>query len=453
MKSSRVLRVVEIGGSPNGWKASWVGLGASIVVVVMIGPLATPAGAAFSAPIKLSPPDVKGAHATIDANGDAIAVWSGYDGAKWRVQERQISATGSRGRVKTISAAGDKSLSPQIAGNPDGGAIVVWTRTHGTSKRVQARRISANGRLGPVKTISSPRRTATSPRIASDARGDARAVWLQHHRRELRVKTRKISSTGALGPVKTLSSARQKSHDPVIASDADGDVIAAWSQPDSEDWRIRARRISANGRLGSVKTLSAPGHGAGLTQVASDARGNALVVWSQFNSQVSNRSIKARRISATGALGPRLSLSDAGEYALSPKVASNASGEAIVVWYGESDGDSSSVEARRISPSGALGPRQTVASSGYNYPGQPAIDSAGKATAIWGEHVYPTTSPEQSYLQTREISATGALGPTQTLAAAHVEGPQATVNAEGNAFAVWSQFDGSHWSAWGSLGP
>src|SRR3954447_22242505 len=88
---------------------SWAGLGVSILAALLIGPLATTARAAFSAPIKLSATRIAGAKAVLDADGDAIAVWSHYDGKKWRVQERRISATGSLGPVKTISPAADKA--------------------------------------------------------------------------------------------------------------------------------------------------------------------------------------------------------------------------------------------------------------------------------------------------------------------------------------------------------
>ena len=84
-----------------------------------------------------------------------------------------------------------------------------------------------------------------------------------------------------------------------------------------------------------MKTLSAPGHDAGLTEVASDARGDADVVWSQFDSKESVRRIKARRVSAKGAVGRVMTLSSAQEYGLLAQVASDARGDTIVVWEGD----------------------------------------------------------------------------------------------------------------------
>jgi hypothetical protein len=429
--------------------------GVSVLAAFLIGPLATTARAAFSPPVKLSATGIAGAKAALDAHGNAIAVWSHYDGRKWRVQERRISAAGSLGKVKTISAAADKPLWPQIAGNPNGGAIVVWSRTRNRSEhprgfdsRIEARRISANGRLGPVKDVSARGRRAGGPRIASDARGDAIVTWQQRQQGILRIKVRRTSSHGALGRVQTLSSAKHKAAGPVIASDAHGNATVAWTQPDSSAWRIRARQISANDRLGSVKTLSAPGHGAGLTEVASDARGDAVVVWSQFGSKESNRTIRARRISAKGRVGRVMPVSSAQEYGVLPEVASDARGDTVVVWEGNG------AEARQISPRGALGPTQTLSSPGQvGYSPQVAIDGNGNATTLWYETHYSPTHPESWFLLARQISATGALGPMQTLATEPIRNTAIAVNPGGDAFAAWTQFNGSTWREWGSQGP
>jgi hypothetical protein len=160
-----------------------------------------------------------------------------------------------------------------------------------------------------------------------------------------------------------------------------------------------------------------------------------------------------RRISAKGRLGPVKDVSDPQEQAPSARIASDARGGSVVAWSGAPDGGEYRAEARRISASGHFGPIQTLASFGDNKSPQVAIDGSGNATAVW-EETNPTT--QQSYLQTRQIQATGSLGSTQTLAAAQPLGqPQIAVNAEGNAFAAWSQFDGtgSTASVWGSLAP
>lgn len=80
-----------------------------------------------------------------DADGDAVAVWygSGPDLAGWRVESRQISAAGALGPVQILEAGGQHIVDePRIASNPDGNAVAVWSRFDGESRRVR-------GSLGP----------------------------------------------------------------------------------------------------------------------------------------------------------------------------------------------------------------------------------------------------------------------------------------------------------------
>ena len=62
---------------------------------------------------------------------------------------------GALGPVHTLSAAGGSALNPTRAPiDADGDAVVVWTRLDGTPPAGQARRISAAGASGPSSTLS-----------------------------------------------------------------------------------------------------------------------------------------------------------------------------------------------------------------------------------------------------------------------------------------------------------
>jgi hypothetical protein len=432
------------------------GLAAAIVAAALIGPLAAPASAAFSAPVRLSGVAINSPGVVNDADGNAIAVWSQYDGARWRVQVRQISATGDLGPVKTLSAAAERSVNPQIAEDGDGGAIVAWSQPNGVSAPVKARRISASGHLGALKTLSRGPRTAR-PRVASDGKGNAIVVWSQAQHGTWRIKAREVASTGALRRTKTLSGKSHNSKDPAIASDARGHAVAVWSQRGSVDspvttlsGPVKARRISAKGRLGSRKTLSRPGHGAGAARVAADAHGNAIAVWGQLDKNGEDEKIKARPIGKSGALGPVKTLAAANSDG--PQIASNARGDATVVWDAfPPHGTRGTIHARQISTAGTLGPPQTLSVPG-GIAGLPNVgtDAAGNATAVWSVYFTRADSP----VQARGISASGTLGPLQTLSSADgIRDTEIAVNPEGDAFAVWTQLDGANWRVWGSFGP
>ena len=172
-----------------------------------------------------------------------VVAWQRYDGSDWRVQARTISAAGVLGPVRTLSAAGKSAEYPQIASDADGDAVAVWRRwDYSSPARIQARSISAAGALGPVRTLSAAVYHADSPQIASDADGDAVAVWYRQYGLNYRIQARSISAADVLGPVQTLSAAGQgeTAVDPQIASDADGDAVAVWRSWDGSDYRIQA---------------------------------------------------------------------------------------------------------------------------------------------------------------------------------------------------------------------
>ena len=115
-------------------------------------------------------------------------------------------------------------------------------------------------------------------------------------------QARTISAAGVLGPSRTLSAAGHGPH-PQIASDADGDAVAVWPRSDGSNYRVQARTISAAGVLGPTRTLSAAGQDAS-PPVASDADGDAVAVWYRAGYTLEHRAIEARTISAAGVLGP-----------------------------------------------------------------------------------------------------------------------------------------------------
>jgi hypothetical protein len=458
-----VTRPGPVISSPYWRMATSVGLGALIIGTLLMGPLSTPAQAAFSAPVPLSATDVVGAKATIDPLGNVIVVWSKRGAAGWRVQARLISSTGTLGPVKALSAGAKKPLWPQIAtDNFDYGAIVVWSQPSSEKSRIKARRIGPHGRLGPVKNLSGRRRLA-GLRIAS--RGDyfgAIVVWSQAQRRTWRIKARKVTSTrhrGPVtpGPVKTLSGARHNSKDPEIGSDESGHAVVVWSQRGGPSSRIKtlsgpvkARKISVNGRLSPVKTLSDPGRGAGEAQVAVDDR-RAIAVWSQTNSKGVKPRVKARRI---GGFAPRgvmnLSTKNSGD----PDVGTGVHGDATVIWD-TTRGTKGRVQARQFSPRSGPGPVQALSAPGgsANSP-QVGTNFSGDSTVVW----YVFQASGEWPVQARRISAEGKLGRLQTIwSASGIRQPQIAVNGGGSigkgAFAVWSQLDGSTWRICGSLGP
>jgi hypothetical protein len=409
------------------------------------------AGAAFSPPVYLSPAgqDASGPQVVTDAAGGAVALWRRFDGSNTGIQARTISAAGVLGQVKTLAAPDPLIIYPEIASDAHGGAIAVWAHFGGTNYRVQARRISAAGVLGPVMNLSAAGEdagAAGAPQIASDADGNAIVVWGRGDGTNARLQARTISAAGALGPVKTIAAAGAGQ----VATDAAGDAVALWQHFDGTNYRIQARTISAAGALGQVKTLSAAGRDAYTPDIASDGDGGAVAVWQR--SDGTNFRIQARTISAAGALGQLKTLDLAGRNSYMPQIASDADGDAVAVWYHAGPNYSSyHVQVRMISAAGALGPLKTIsAASTPSFAPQIASDATGNAIAVWSLHA--------GYLnfriQARAISAAGALGQVMNLSPAseYAAYPQIASDADGDAVAVWERSDGSNTRIQAALG-
>jgi hypothetical protein len=289
----------------------------------------------------------------IDADGDAVAVWNRSDGSSGsccrRIQARAISAGGVLGPVQVLSAPGQHADAPRVAVDADGDAVAVWTRFDGTAVRIQARARSAGGVLGPVQILSVGGQSATAPQVAIDAGGDALFVWQRPDGTGPcgingcpKVEAVARSAGGVLGPVQRLSNTPRGGSFPQVAVDADGDALAVWRALDATTncsgggcFRIQARARSAAGGLGTVLTLSTSGQNADFPQVGIDSDGDAVAVWQRFDG-ASFRS-QARARTAGGALGAVQTLSPAGQNIVDPQVDVAATGIALASWE-RSDG-------------------------------------------------------------------------------------------------------------------
>ena len=272
-----------------------------------------------------------------------------------------------------------------------------------------------------------------------------------------------ISRGGALGPILTLSADGEDAHGAQIASDADGDAVAVWQRFDGTKLRAQARTISRAGALGATKNLSVAGKDAyGGPQVAIDAEGDAVAVWASTRDLQESLdfglggAIESRSISRTGSLGAITPLTscDSG-LPRSPNIASDADGDAVAIWTtlcasGGPDPDANhGVQARRIARSGELGP-VALLHSGLQEEGlsglQIASDADGDVVAVWRQSFFGACA-DASMVFARPISKAGVLGPTTGLStvgplcAFHSFDPQIASDADGDVVAAW-EFEG-----------
>jgi hypothetical protein len=194
-----------------------------------------------------------------------------------------------------VSDPGQDAFEPQVAEDSSGNSLIVWTRSDGTNIRIQAKFRAADGTLGATATISDAGRDAYEPQVAFDPNGNAIAVWTQFDGAHGRTHAAFRPTGGSFGGDETISPAGRDASAPQIAIDSTGKAIAVWYRFDGTTDRIQAAVRPANGSFGAAQTLSSPGREAFDPRVAvgPDADANAQAVWT--GSDGSNLRVQASR--------------------------------------------------------------------------------------------------------------------------------------------------------------
>jgi hypothetical protein len=269
-----------------------------------------------------------------------------------------------------LGPPGMRSFGLELAMNASGDAVFTWELDlPGTEPdRMQARRLSPTGVLGPILAMTPPRSDVGGPDVGVDEAGDAVFVW-NVGSRPARGQTRSLSAAGVLSPIKTLSPAGEDSGTPDFAVDADGDTVFTWARVPSPSDRfiVRVRARSAAGALSPIQNLATvpiPGLEFWGPHVAIDADGDAVVTWYGFDG--TNWRFQARARSASGALSPSQYVSVAGQDASQdppPRVGMTPGGSAVFAWE-QTASPANVIQARVRDPDGSLRATQTVTDPG-----------------------------------------------------------------------------------------
>jgi hypothetical protein len=416
--------------------------------------LSVAAEAQFSTPFPLTTagPGESNSRVAIDPQGNAVVVWRHFDGTRYWVQARTRSAAGVLGPIRNISGAGQDGLYPFVGIAANGDAVVSWYLSNATNFYIQVRALSAAGYLRPIQTLLRTDRKAYPSPIGVDADGNALIAWWGLTGTNYRVAVRARSATGVLSPVQVLSPAGIDAVVPRVAVSANGSALITWSVGNGTNSSVQARSRSANGVLGRIQTLSNSGHD-GSPELAIDPAGNAVVAWTSISGTNTSPQVKARLRSATGALGPILTLSQAGPYAQNQKVAIGANGDAVITWNSY-DGKNTRVQAITLSAAGVLGPLLTLSEADDDgYLPQVAVGGDGNAVVTWMRRFREGTWNWR--VEARTLSPAGVLGPIMALSEPGKDaddGPVA-VNANGDSIVTWASSDGTTWQVMGAATP
>jgi hypothetical protein len=327
--------------------------------------------------------------------GDSAYAWltSNNAGTRSILQARTLSRTGVLGPVKTLADIGQSEGEidkPEVGVDDDGDAIVAWTQEALVAEQgqVKARALSKTGVLGSTQVISSSDSRSLAEFVSVDVKpsGDALFVW-QYSQVNLegQIQMRTRSATGTLSRIRNVS--RLESTFPEFAMAPDGDSIVAWiyADPFSGGKYVQARRIAADGTLGSFKSISPRGAEAMDLDVAINSAGAAAATWSQKDPISGAVAIKGRTLSATDALGKSHDLSpNAIEPPTEPHVGISSAGRVVFSWMFHAANDR--VQTKTLTSTGTLSALKTVGTAlSMGLESDLAVAPSGQAAATWSD--------------------------------------------------------------------
>ncbi|MEZ5738295.1 MAG: hypothetical protein R3E68_01735 [Burkholderiaceae bacterium] len=286
---------------------------------------------------------------------------------------------------------------PAVAMRPDGGFIIVWNSANqdGSQDGVYAQRFGATG-----VPLSRP----------TDAFA---GTYANPH--EFRVNR----TTAAL------------QRQPAVAIRDDNSFVIAWEASNTtvgfvtheamyQSFNADGTRVgTANDRYADADNLDLEQRRVALT--GGPAAGNVIIAW-QYDNGAGEQEIRLREIRANGSLGAMKAINAPGGILGNPQLDMNASGAYAVVF--ESDIGGGSIGVVRLDSAGnsldggvALTVNQRVV-SGAAWPGVAVADD-GRVLALWEAH--DTTGPGRD-IAAREIAADGRVAANETVVSAIVAG-------------------------------
>jgi hypothetical protein len=400
---------------------------------------ASAAAPVFAAPIDLSASgrDAITPQVAFDASGNALAAWTRSDGANFIVQTAFRPAGTAFGARIDLSAGGRDAAVPQVAFDASGNALAVWQRYDGTNTFVQSSFRPAGGAFAAPIDLSATGRDSTGPRVAFDASGNALAVWQRWNGANYIVQSSFRPAGGTFAAPIDLTVTGRDAVGPQVAFDASGNALAIWQRSNGTNTIIQSSFRPAGGAFAAPVDVSATGRDADEPRLAFDASGNALAVWRRFNGTTFIAQSSFRPAGGTFAAPVDLSATNSDV----PQVVFDASGNALAVWRGFNATNTIIQSSFRPAGGTFAAPIDLSVAGRDAIAPQVAFDASGNALAVWQRFNGGKTIVQSSF---RPAGGTFAAPVDLSIDGQNADMPQVAFDPSGNALAVWRRSNGTN---------
>jgi Bacterial Ig-like domain len=269
-----------------------------------------------------------------DANGDAVALWVQFDGARNTVWGAHYTVAGGWSPSVAVGNGAGAARSSRLAMDADGNVLAVWAQSDGTRNNIWSNRYDAVTGWGTSALIETDDAgTASFPRVKFDSHGNATAVWYQSNGTVSTIRSnRYVAGTGWGSAIPIEGVHAGDAALARLAVDPSGDAIVAWEQSDGTRVSIWSNRYSIASGWGTETMIQPPPAGdAAEPWVDIDSHGNALTVWTQ--SDGTHTTIWGNRYLAGTGWGTAAPIeTNTASDASTATVVMDANGAALAVW-------------------------------------------------------------------------------------------------------------------------
>jgi hypothetical protein len=224
---------------------------------------------------------------------------------------------------------------------------------------------------------------------------------------------------------------------PQVAVDASGNAVAVWSLDDGTQTTIWSNRYIAGSGWGTSTQIEVDDTGGiGNPQVAVDSIGNAVAVWAQGDGSYINTDILSNRYTVGSGWGTPTLIETKDELAYVPQVAVDASGNAVAVWE-QHDDDTYNIWSNRYTVGTGWGTATLIETKTSTALGpQVDMNASGNAVAVWLQYDLDYNCVWSNRYTAGTGWGTAKMIDTNT---GDSTSPQVAVDASGNAVVVWEK--------------
>lgn len=378
------------------------------------------------------------ATAGLNRSGNAVVLWHGREGveAVLRAAGRGFGTP----RTIAGSKLSMPDLEPRLAFDPRGGALALWSYYEPHPRFVEdgyvvdytfGLRVAARGRsgaFGRAQNLTDRLDADPSADVAFDPTGTAVVIWTDEAGMHAAARA---PGKRRFGRAQVIS---QTQADPKVGIGARGAAVAAWAATEHGKWTVRAAVTdddpdSLATQFGRSTALKIPGLGKSKPAIGVDGRSAVTAAWSD------DGRVMAATCRASGRCGRAYAISRTGEKATSPRVAVAPDGTAVVAWRTPA-GVSASLRSghRRFGSPGRL----AVLAKGEKASGLAVgVGPRGDAAALWTVRDPAGERVEAALRHGPRARFAKATALTAKVPGAHWSNPQVVLDPDGSALAVW----------------